>query len=227
MHELKTLTIRFDAPLSRQEVPLFRGAVLSALLEDNVLFHNHLGGSNTGAFRYSYPLIQYKSLNGKAAIICIGEGLEAVWDFFKGGHFDLRLGRRKVHIMVEDITADTTDVETDDTNPLRYHIVEWLPLNEENYTRFQETATLTERISLLESILRGNILSMLKGCGIYIEDTVTAQLESLSNPRPIRFKGVPLLSFDAAFLSNLQLPTHIGLGRHVSVGFGDLSEFDE
>lgn len=60
---IRTLTIQFDTKLHPKEVTLFRGAVIASLKEKNILFHNH---EESGSQRYSYPLIQYKQLQGKA-----------------------------------------------------------------------------------------------------------------------------------------------------------------
>ena len=71
MTRLKTLTIKFDTQLVENEIQRFRGAIIKLLPQKEVLFHNHI---NDG-YRYAYPLIQYKRLNNKAALFCIGEAL--------------------------------------------------------------------------------------------------------------------------------------------------------
>ena len=66
-NDIHILVIRFKNEISLLEIPFFRGAILHALHgEANVLFHNHVDESS---FRYSYPLIQYKRIQGKAAIV--------------------------------------------------------------------------------------------------------------------------------------------------------------
>ena len=64
---IRTLTVTFDTDISYKEIPLFRGAVLKSMGDKaNLLYHNHTGAET---FRYSYPLIQYKRLGGKASIV--------------------------------------------------------------------------------------------------------------------------------------------------------------
>ena len=80
-NDIHILVIRFKNEISLLEIPFFRGAILHALHgEANVLFHNHVDESS---FRYSYPLIQYKRIQGKAAIVCLKEGTEAIGHFFQ------------------------------------------------------------------------------------------------------------------------------------------------
>ena len=67
---VRVLTIKFANPLRHQQVPEFRGAVIAALDQKRLLFHNH----DEQGLRYAYPLIQYKVLDGKAAIVATGEG---------------------------------------------------------------------------------------------------------------------------------------------------------
>ena len=66
MTNIKTLTIRFANQLERHEIPLFRGAIIATIGRGNdVLLHNHVGVG----FRYAYPEIQYKTLDGNIKFI--------------------------------------------------------------------------------------------------------------------------------------------------------------
>lgn len=172
--------------------------------------------------RYSYPLVQYKCLNGQAALLCVGDGCEAAWDFFYGAHFDLTLGHREIHLCVEDILRRDTQISLTEENTCRYHASWYLPFNSDNLNRYNTAIGLSDQISILESILKGNILSMLKGCGVQLDGRIILSITFLSTPYPVTFKGLRLLSFECEFSTNISLPPHIGIGRHVSIGFGTL-----
>jgi hypothetical protein len=79
-----------------------------------------------------------------------------------------------------------------------------------------------ERKSLLEGILKGNLLAMLKGLDIWLEGNLTVQITKLSEPYKLRYKGLDLMAFNADFDSNLSIPANVGIGKHVSVGFGTI-----
>ena len=145
MTKIKTLTIQFDTPLRRSEIPLFRGAIIAAIPSSNILFHNHDGPS----LRYSYPLIQYKRIGGKAAITCIGKGVDAMEELFVNADLNLNIGRRKVKLKIESIKAEEVDVSRA-SSPISYQIHSWLPLNRENHTQFHSTESMVERIKMLE-----------------------------------------------------------------------------
>ena len=76
---VRTLVITFDTPIRHQEIPLFRGSILKSLgNQADILCHNHTG---EGSLRYSYPLIQYKQIRGKAALVCVEEGVDIIGQF--------------------------------------------------------------------------------------------------------------------------------------------------
>ncbi|MBK8558282.1 MAG: hypothetical protein IPL65_22290 [Lewinellaceae bacterium] len=82
MKKIKYLTIRFKNDIGFQELRKFRGAVINVAGKENTLFHNHQNGN----FRYSYPLIQYKRIDNKAALICLEDGVHEVHAFFRAAH---------------------------------------------------------------------------------------------------------------------------------------------
>lgn len=223
------MTIRFANKLKFADISKFRGAVASELSSGNLLFHNH----TDNGFRYSYPLIQYKRINGKAAIVCIGEGADIIGDFFNNINQPLSIGSVKSTLTVASIKAYKTNIlvinkETFEA-PLLHHwfktysLRKWIPLNDNNYTVFQQIKGLKERYAMLEKILVGNILSFAKGIHITLEGEIVCSITGLEEKTPIKYKGVPFSTFDVCFSCNVLLPDFIGLGKGVSHGFGMLT----
>ena len=212
----KILTVRFANGIAREEVPLFRGAVINSMEGAGILFHNHAGDDK---LRYAYPLIQYKRINQKAAIVCIGEGTEAIGEFFAASNFDVTLGDRAISLEVEQVKASHTLVQVWDSQ-FAYHLRRWLPLNEDNYAKYNALDSLAERYAMLERLLTGNILSFAKGVGIHFDKQVQCRITAADEPRLTRYKGVKMMSFDVEFKSNVSLPDYVGLGKGVSLGYG-------
>ena len=219
MTRLKTLTIQFDTQLVENEIQRFRGAIIKLLPQKEVLFHNHI---NDG-YRYAYPLIQYKRLNNKAALFCIGEGVENIGVFFASNNFNVRIGNKRHCLQIEEVNAKQVDIACDTEQIYSYQLTNWLPLNEENYSLFTQTSDTEERLKMLQRILTGNILSMLKGLGIRMEQRVEVHITHLEERPFVLFKGVKLYCANISFDSNVLLPQHVGLGKHASVGFGVLT----
>ncbi|MBP5742953.1 MAG: hypothetical protein J6W49_05910 [Paludibacteraceae bacterium] len=213
---INTLLVKFGNEIARHELPLFRGAIVDAVVDADVLFHNLLDDDK---LRYSYPLIQYKRLNGKAAIVCVGEGTEAIGQLFSSCNFDVCLGERRLNLDVERIQPQKTLVQVWQ-DMFAYHLRSWLPLNQGNYERYMNTESVAERYAMLERLLVGNILSFAKGVGVHFEEQVVCKITVVDEPRTIRFKNVKMMAFDVEFKSNVSLPNYIGIGKGVSLGHG-------
>lgn len=213
-----TLLITFDLPLRLDEVPWFRGSVLKTVEagDEQVMMHNHQGDN----YRYSYPLVQYKSIDGRAAILCIGQGIELSGRILNVTNRHVVIGRRSATIVVRDVIPQFTDIAIGGIH--NYRIQNWLPFNDRNYQEFQRAPDDSHRIELLENLLVGNILSMSKGLGIYFDQQVICQILTVDDCQYIKCKSVDMLSFDLHFSSNITLPDLIGLGKHTSFGYGQL-----
>jgi hypothetical protein len=56
------------------------------------------------------------------------------------------------------------------------------------------------------------------------ERPVVCRLLHLSDPVRHTIRDARLLAFDATFTTNVSLPNLIGLGRHVSIGYGTIAQ---
>lgn len=212
---IRTLKISFNNSISFRDIRYFRGAIIAATEGNDVLFHNHL---NNG-FRYSYPLIQYKRIKDKAAIICIGEGTDAIGEFLNQGNIDLNLHNNIIHLELDEIKADSILLQ-EWKDSFEYSIRKYIPLNQINYERYISTESILEKYAIIEQCLVGNILSFAKCMGVFFESKIEAKITEIENPRGYTYKGIEMLGFDLSFQTNVSLPNFIGLGRGVSVGYG-------
>ena len=218
---IRTLTVVFDTDIRQSEIHLFRGAVLKALGDKaNLLYHNHTGEHT---FRYSYPLIQYKRIRGKAAMVCVNEGADVIGQFLTNMPSNMVLGDRVVDVVIEKVIPAKVLVQTWQSI-FHYHVSRWLPLNTQNYIKYRSCEGMAEKVLLLESILKGNLLSMLKGLGIHLESELLLKISDLSSEHVIYNKGIAMMSFNASFTSNLSIPNFMGIGKNASLGCGMVCE---
>lgn len=214
---IRTLTVITDVEIQQKEIPLFRGAVLNSLAgETNILFHNHLGENK---FRYSYPLIQYKRIGGKAAVVCVEEAVDLIGQFLTEAKDSLNIGERKVQWQTCRIVPSRLLIQVWE-RPFCYHISRWLPLNSKNYQLYMNLEGVVERTTFLENILKANLLSMLKGLSIHQEQELTVKITEISEPYLLYNKSVKLMAFNADFKCNLSIPDNLGIGKNVSIGYG-------
>jgi hypothetical protein len=218
---VRTLTVLYDTEISYKEIPLFRGAVLKSIGDKaNVLYHNHTGEET---FRYSYPLIQYKRLNGKAAITCVEEGVDLVGQLLSDFYGMINLGQREAECKVMQVLSSKDLIQLSDM-PKVYHLHQWLPLNAKNYEQYQNTDDFIDKIKILERVLIGNLLSFLKGVDIYLEEQIDLHITNITGQRPTTYKRIKLMAFDIEFKTNLCLPNYIGIGKNASIGYGILTK---
>ena len=167
-------------------------------------------------------MIQYKRINGNAAILGIDEGADVLEQLTVCNNFICQLGCRRVKMEINSVKSEQIFISLSD-NPQRYCIQKWLPLNSENYQKYLKVEGLAERIEMLNKILIGNILSFTKGINIHIHSPLTCKLTKLEDSIPVSYKGVELKSFNAEFQANIILPDFIGLGKSSSINNGTIN----
>lgn len=214
---IKSLLIRFEYPISFNKIEAFRGAVINELNDKDILFHNHL--PNGEGYRYSYPLIQYKRINQRAAILCIGAGTDIVGQFFHDSDMVLNINGKSNKFEIENMQPSKNLIQIWDAT-FYYHIRKWLPLNQKNYEKYNQLNGIAEKTLFLENILKGNILSMAKGLNIFFDKQIECKLTWISEAQTIRYKATQLTMYDAEFSCNVSIPDFAGLGKGVSIGFG-------
>lgn len=214
---IETLLLQFDIALEPNELSLFRGAINAVLEQHHVLFHNH----TEGGYRYAYPLIQYKLLEGKASMIAVGDGIPALQHLLASQHSFLQIGRKMYPLVVERCVPSATELALED-NPQTYLLSQWLPLNDDNFREFQHLRSLRMRLEMLERLFCANVLSMLKGLGIEVTEQIECSIVEVKRQKMVRHKGVQLLSFDLVIDTNITLPLYLGVGKSVSLGHGIL-----
>ncbi len=218
---IRVLTVYYDTEISNKEIPFFRGAVLKSLGDKaDLLFHNHVGEDK---FRYAYPCIQYKRLGGKAAIVCVEEGVDLVGKLLSELSGPINIGNREAECRVDHIESskDVIQVEEEYSTYQLYH---WLPLNSKNYRDYLNTEGLVEKLTMLERILANNILSFLKSIEVRLESHMAVHITDILSQRVVDYKGVKMMSFDIRFKANISLPSYIGIGKSASMGHGTLKK---
>jgi hypothetical protein len=181
------------------------------LFVDDVEFHHHSEQS------YHYPLVQYKKVNGRLMVLGFQNYSNVLVN--KLSSVDLiKTQRANYSISNKEIFLETFEIENVDC--VYDFVSPWLPLNEENYAVFQELTDVEQKV-FLERILVGNVLSCLKGLGIFVTYRVISRL-FYYQPVPVRAHGNSFQGFRARFGLNVSLPDFTGLGKSVSKGFGSI-----
>lgn len=219
MKKLRTLHLQFDLPLYNSQASVFRGAIAEKAGKQNHLFHNHREGKGSQSYYHRYPLIQYKSIGGKAGIVCLEEGTDAIQEFLGQSDWSLNMGGVTIPLKIESLKVNQFTLNVWERR-FNYNLYNWLPLNSENFEEYLRSPSLIKRVQLLEKILVAHILSFAAGVGWTIQKNIELSIIDIQREKTLSYKGVKFKSFDLAFSSNVSLPYHIGLGKSSSVGFG-------
>lgn len=216
-HHLTLSLSRLEYPLRAGKIAAFRKFINTFIGAENDLFHNHKSKTE---YHYRYPLVQYKSFEGKAGIIGITEtGVNALQSLLQNADFRERciewIGEQFA------VTEQTTDTLALHAAPIyRYQLRQYLALNETNVEAWNAKPALAARVALLERCLVAHILKFASAIQWQLP-AKSLQVQLLDFQCHVtRLHGVRFLSFDALFDTNITLPEGIGLGKSVSLGYG-------
>lgn len=212
---LQILTAHYTPSIEALELPAFRGAVIKTFGKEHQLFHNHQSES---AYSYQYPQVQYKRIAHEPVLVCVNIPKENTQLLFTHPHISLVLKEKTLQLSLQQIKLVEHLLGFGKIQS--YHINNWIALNEHNYKKYQELENELSKIELLESILKGNIISFAKGIGWEVDQTLQLRIDEIKKIKLVPYKGQRLTAFDLHFRTNAQLPEYIGLGKGVSLGFG-------
>lgn len=195
-----------------------RGYIGNLFKEYSPLLHNHLAD---GSLRNQYPLVQYKVVDQKPFIIGIGEGAGLLTELFLKLK-ELVLEDRTYPIHHKNIVSSTHQFTLGSDLYTYTFKNPWMSLNQTNHARWLQSDE-EQKQQLLKRILVGNILSFLKGVGIHVKEQILCNL-NVKAQTTTGFKDQQMLAFSGSFVSNIDLPDYVGLGKAVSRGYGTLTK---
>ena len=171
--------------------------------------------------RYGYPMVQYKSLDGHATVVGIGDAATQLMELSLRFPCEVMLGEQSVTLHVDSYQGAPYR-PVFDIRPKLYSLTNYIALNSENVKKYETMLALTDKISFIEDILTANILAFFKGIGYRAQEHIACALTAMQEPRELDYKHVAFSTFNLQFVSNIELPDNIGLGKSSSIGFGTL-----
>jgi hypothetical protein len=185
---------------------------------DDVLFHNHQKSN----YRYKYPLIQYKIIDGKPTVMGLDKGSILLVNNFLEIE-NIYLGDKLYKKPKGEINIKEFDFKLTNAFYNYKFITPWRGLNDSNYQKYKKLKeNETKKTEFLSSILIGNILSFAKVIDWWIEEEI--KVETNLKEVPIYYKGNKMPGFKGEFKTNIKLPDIIGLGKSPSRGFGTIKK---
>ena len=210
----KVVLIFSGVELNKTDIPKFRG-YLSSKYPNYDIIHNHL---KDGSFRYSYPLIQFKTINHKPAIVGINEGIELLKKVFleiqdmKIGEQRRVINEKSIVLREEEFGVSSDFIDYKFCSP-------WMALNQENYNKYNRMNRY-DQMAFLKHILRENLKTISKGFGYTIPNIDEVRVDGGFRVKLVNFKNIQMLCFTGSFISNFHIPEYLGIGKQVARGFG-------
>lgn len=207
--------IRFpEIRLATRDAHKLRGYFGDLFKERSPLLHNHF---EDGSLRYKYPLVQYKVVNEVPMLVGLNEGAGLLTELFLKIS-EIRINGNVYPLMQKNLDHCQASAGLD-TGLHTYRFVNlWMALNQENHGVYRKMEKQEEKQTLLNTVLRNNILSFFKGVNIWLDSPV--MVKGTFTEYETQFKGKHMAAFAGEFVCNAILPELIGIGKSVSRGFG-------
>lgn len=203
-----------DNQFRQSDIVKIRG-FLAAKYPENEQIHNHADG---GKFRYVYPEIQFKFLQGRMNIIGYGAGKEILMKIFQEVdsveifHRLRDIPQKEIHIYDAEIGVSE--------QPYKYQfLTPWMALNQGNY-KLLNNLPFKEWKPKLDRILWGNLKTIAHAFDYWIEDPDEIQVDGDFRVQSGHFKGNEMITFTGHFTVNFLIPLFLGLGKQVARGYG-------
>lgn len=220
---MRILTLSLNIPLHAGDIPAFRGSIAELVGKENEIFHNHDNADESSDHHHwGYPLVQYTVRRGRATLIGLGDGADALQQVLVPKLLgELQFAGRTYHLNGWHMKEFRPDWRILD-EPQQYGLYGWLALNQDNFKDWKANTLPEARKAILERALTGHLRVLAKAAMIEDLDQVIGQVERIDNQKRASFHGTQLVRFHVLISSTLALPFGINIGRAAAFGFGEL-----
>ncbi|MBN2434545.1 MAG: CRISPR-associated endonuclease Cas6 [Spirochaetes bacterium] len=195
---------------------------VTACWKDKKALHGH--GYN-GKPIYWLPPIRY--LPGKCPrLIALKTGIEDLDEIYAGLGNNLCVGSISFKIIATEIVDKRIPFGLYDESVTYNSVSPWFALNQKKYEEYNLLGDGRKRTDLLEKVFIGNLLALSKGIGYFVEKPILVKIQRYKE-QLVEYKGIPMIAFQISVITNFILPAELGIGKHVSLGFGRFRLFDK
>lgn len=204
-----------DLSLTVTDISKLRGFIGRVFSKHDII-HNH---RKDGTTIYRYPLIQFKIVDGSCKMVAITARAVKVFNEIFMTMDSVDINGRVIPICEKDLILEDQPCGYSNEVYVYRLVSPWIALNKKNYSLYNRLNP-EEKLALLKKSLTGNILSMSKGLGIWLNSEQRIDVALDVTPCQVRLKATSLIGFKGVFKTNYLIPELLGLGKSVSRGFG-------
>jgi hypothetical protein len=242
--QLEVCHITFPFCISGGELAAFRGAVIAGVQKNKAaftkagiatdLFHNH-DEQEAGRRHLRPPAVVYQLVRpGNAAGLPADFFFPCVAGFGAGAAAVRLLGtclpavmqlHRRAFATSGFALAQSSHAVRPGSRLHEYKLRQWLALNPDNHTRYQNELRFTQRVALLEAVLHKNIAGWYAARQLPLEaETLRVYITEITGIAHggAELNGRNMFAFDCSFAVNLDLPPQMAVGNGATWGFGQM-----
>jgi hypothetical protein len=234
---INALWLQFNLPLQHGDIKHFREAALACIpaAAGQVIVSNEEPGENGSAQRISrYPMVQFRSYRGRAAIFALQQGADVIEKFlhhycgqgakksfrWQGAHFPLSVMIKEKE---NNCSIRLINPKLKKEWPV-YKLHTWLPFNKENYNHWwkvNRNLPDIEKTKKLEELLVNHLCTFIHHTGGHIpKKKIKLSILDKDRLKKVFYKNEGQVAYDLRYTVNLELPPYTGLGNHPAFGFG-------
>ena len=211
MIEIKKAILKFitEKKFNNRDAEKLRG-FFSNMYKEEDLFHNHDEGDK---FFYRFPKIQYKIIDGMLSVVGIDEGADLIKNKFLFIN-EINISENVIDKFETSFEIIEEDLFVDEELYTYKFLTPWLCINQNNHRAYRKGELN------LDVVLRNNILSNLKGLGIFADKKIMVKGDYKAVE--VKTKNIDAIGFYGEFTTNVKLPDNIGIGKRKAIGFGNI-----
>lgn len=220
---MRILTLSLSLPLHAGDIPAFRGGIVELVGPEHELFHNHDNAlADAEHYQWGYPLVQYATRRGRATLIGLGAGADAIQQVLIPKLFgQLQFAGRAYGFQGLQLKEYQHPWQLLD-EPQQFGLYGWMALNKTNYEDWKSDEHAEARQAILDRALTGQLRVLAKAVGIQELEQIVGRVVQVDNQKRAAFHGTQLVRFHALVSSTLSLPHGIHIGRAAAFGFGEV-----
>lgn len=249
---LPIITITFPFTIKPDELPAFRGAIVDVVMQykkkfDKAgiatdLFHNHREDESSpeNPLIMRQPMITYQLMrpqpqkatvkNNVCPAVCgYGPGAAALQLLLPLLPAQLTIYRKLYETRGYQTIIQSHLIQLQSGQLTEYALYKWLALNPDNYTLYKNTWPFTQRVLLLQDILKKNLQGWCRQAGHPLPEELVqvhiTEITGISHDRTV-LHGRQMLCFDICFAINASLPGLMAMGIGTAHGYGKLRQLN-
>lgn len=233
--KINSILIEFNLELQPWQIHDFREAILRCISnpDEKEVFSNERWEKDSKKTIVRYPLVQFRTRNGHAAIWAMQGAVPLLHKFMEQYKKGFAWQGKKFPLLIAQLPIETKNYAVKifnpklRVNPVVYHLYYYIPFingnKNRNYDWFKDNRNLPdiEKTRKLQELMTSHICSFIHYSGGFIpKEKIKLIILDKKLLENVSFEGREHAAYEIRYTVNVNLPDFIGIGNKCSHGFG-------